>query len=235
MKRPTKAHGSPQYASAHVELSIGGAKAPLAENQPVPLDGSQRTGLILIIVLVTIVFLALGAYSFSKLMVAESYVAKLSGRQVQSRYLVDSGVDYVRLFLTQDRASIHELGGIYDNPNYFQAIPVGIESTDPKNIGRFTVVASSLDEDGNPGGFRYGLVDESTRLNLNILAFVDSAYSGGGKQLLMTLPMMTEDIADAILDWIDPDEDIRPMGCESNYYSGLNPPYSAKNCAAGFD
>ncbi len=183
----------------------------------------------LIIVLVTIIFLALGAYSFTQLMVSESHLTKLAGRQVQSRYLVDSGVDYARLFLAQNESSIKELGGLYDNPTYFQAISVGVDDANPVNNGRFTIIAPNLDEEGNPGGFRYGLVDESTRANLNILVFVDSAYSGGGQQLLMALPLMTEEIADAILDFIDEDEDVRPLGAESGYYAGLSPPYQAKN------
>jgi DNA uptake protein ComE-like DNA-binding protein len=190
---------------------------------------SRQRGIVLLIVLVSVVFLALAAYTFSALMVTQSQITKLAGRQVQSKYLVDSGTDYVRMYLAQDDASIRELGGRYDNSAYFQAISVGLEETEETSTGRFTVIAAGLDEDGNPGGFRYGLTDESTRLNLNVLGFVEAFYPGGGKQLLMALPQMTEDVADSILDWIDTDEDIRPLGAESNYYNSLNPPYNCKN------
>jgi hypothetical protein len=189
----------------------------------------ERHGIVLVIVLVSVVFLSLTTYTFATLMVTQSQITKLAGRQVQSKYLVDSGTDYVRMFLALDEASIRELGGRYDNPLYFQAIGVGLEETNAQNLGRFTVIAPSLDQDGNPGGFRYGLTDESTRLNLNILGFVEAFYTDGGKQLLMALPQMTEDVAEAILDWIDADEDIRSFGAESNYYSSLDPPYEAKN------
>ena len=83
--------------------------------------------------------------------------------------------------------------------------------------------------EGNPEGFRYGLVDESTRLNLNILTFADAYTENGGRQLLMGLPGMDEQIADAIMDWLDPDEEIREYGVESGYYAGLQPAYQAKN------
>src|SRR5205814_6655236 len=50
-----------------------------------------------------------------------------------------------------------------------------------------------------------------------------------GRTLLMGLPGMTEDVADAILDWLDPDDEPRELGCEVEYYSGLSPPYAPKN------
>jgi DNA uptake protein ComE-like DNA-binding protein len=40
---------------------------------------------------------------------------------------------------------------------------------------------------------------------------------------------MTEDIANSILDWMDPDDEARPNGAETDYYSALTPPYHAKN------
>jgi DNA uptake protein ComE-like DNA-binding protein len=185
-------------------------------------------GLVLVIVLVTVMFLSLAAYTFARLMSTQSQITRLAGRQVQSKHLVDSGIDYVRMYLALDEASVRELGGRYDNPQYLQAISVSSDESS-RDVGRFTVIAAGLDQDGHPGGFRYGLTDESTRLNLNILGFVDAYNEGGAKQLLMALPQMTEDIADAILDWIDTDDDIRPLGAESNYYSSLTPPYQPKN------
>lgn len=36
-------------------------------------------------------------------------------------------------------------------------------------------------------------------------------------------------VSDSIQDWIDPDDDTRPAGAESDYYLGLTPSYYAKN------
>jgi hypothetical protein len=47
--------------------------------------------------------------------------------------------------------------------------------------------------------------------------------------LLMGLPGMTEDVADAILDWIDEDEEPRELGAELEYYTTLSTPYSPPN------
>src|SRR5690606_34114570 len=46
---------------------------------------------------------------------------------------------------------------------------------------------------------------------------------------LMLLPYMTEDVADAILDWIDEDDDARPLGAEAGYYATLRNPYEPRN------
>ena len=43
------------------------------------------------------------------------------------------------------------------------------------------------------------------------------------------IPGMTYELADAILDFIDSDDTPRTNGCESEYYNGLSPAYSAKN------
>lgn len=190
----------------------------------------QRKGSILIVVLVVIVLLSLSAYAFTSLMQTEEEATRLMTRRIQSKYLIDSGVDYTRLFLSYDNATIREKGGLWDNQE-FQNVPVVVDRENTDNLGRFTIVSSSIDEDdGNPDGFRYGLHDESAKLNLNVLPLLDNYPPGGaGRQLLMSLPEMNEEIADAILDWLDDDDEIRDFGAESSYYSSLSPPYECKN------
>jgi hypothetical protein len=190
---------------------------------------SDRQGTLLIVVLVTIVILSLSAYTFTALMQTEEEAARLVTKRIQSKYLVDSGLDYVRLFLSNSDATIREKGGRWDNSQVFQAIPVAIEQSNPNNIGYFSVITSSLDEEGMPEGSRFGLVDESSKINLNTLPYVDLFAPGGARNLLMALPDMTEDVADAILDWLDADDEVREYGTESAYYTGQSPAYEAKN------
>ncbi|ADB18326.1 hypothetical protein Psta_3667 [Pirellula staleyi DSM 6068] len=188
----------------------------------------QRSAMVLIMVLVVVAFLALGSYAFSDLMLAHQESAELSIRQTQTRALVDSGLDSVKLFLFSTPDIRLEQGGIYDNPTLFKGRTV-IDDPDPNFRGSFAVVAPSLDSSGNYGGLRYGLEDESTRLNLNTLLALEAQSEGSGKNLLMALPGMTEDVADAILDWIDEDDEARDLGAEIDYYSGLSPAYACKN------
>jgi hypothetical protein len=45
----------------------------------------------------------------------------------------------------------------------------------------------------------------------------------------MRLPNMTQDVADAIVDWIDVDNKPRPYGAEDDSYTRQNPPFHCKN------
>lgn len=172
--------------------------------------------------------LALGAYTFAELMISQDESALLGGRQVQARAIVDSGIDATSIFLMMDPVTMEEMGGWHNNPLYFQAINV-VDDLDPAMRGNFTIIAPNQDDEGNLAGVRYGLEDESTRLNLNALMFADESLPGAGRTLLMALPGMTEEIADAILDWIDEDDEPREFGAEIEYYSTLSPPYGTKN------
>jgi DNA uptake protein ComE-like DNA-binding protein len=189
-----------------------------------------RRAVVLVIVLVVVVVLSLAAYTFTDLMQAHRKAAILSGKQIQARLLVDSGIDAVKLYLMSDEATREEMGGHYDNPLYFQAAKV-IPAVDAIDRGSFTVLAPLFDEATSQTGVRFGLEDESSRLNLNLLLVADKAQEGAARTLLMALPNMTEDVADAILDWIDEDEEAREYGCEAEYYSGLLPPYAPRNAA----
>jgi len=134
--------------------------------------------------------------------------------------LADSGLEKVKLFLAQDEATQQESGGRYSNPTHFQAGLV-VDSDSDRERGRFSVVARAIDGNGAFAGARFGLEDESTRLNLNALALADETVENGGRKLLMGLPGMTEDVADAILDWIDSDEEPREFGTEAGDYASL--------------
>lgn len=204
---------------------------PLSSHLRVPASPRPRvprSGVVLIIVLVVLIVLALAAYTFCELMVTHRESAQLSGKQMQARALVDSGVESVKIFLVQDRATRQEAGGVFDNPETFQGIVV-LADPNPKLRGSFTVLASNLDDMGNLAGVRYGLQDESARLNLNALITAEKQMPDGGRTLLMALPGMTIEIADAIMDWLDADEETREYGAEADYYSGLDPPYGPKN------
>ncbi|MEX1095299.1 MAG: hypothetical protein WED34_04585 [Planctomycetales bacterium] len=181
--------------------------------------------MVLIVVLVVILLLTLGAYTFTTVMLAEADASRMYHRDAQARALADSGIELVAAILG-DRAGDAAALNLYDNPQLFAGGMI-VDDPDPVARGRFTVVAP-LEIDVTGTRLRYGLIDESSKLNLNTLS--ESGLSARRKKAaLMRLPGMTEDVADAILDWLDPDDEARQNGAEVQYYAALDPPYTPRN------
>lgn len=197
------------------------------------VEGNVRAGSTLIVVLVVVVMLSLGAYTFSEMMIVEMEATNIYGRSVQSRELALSGIDLAAAFVG-DRSEVDQWNS-YHNPEQFQNINL-LPGEVARSSGYFSVVAPVVTiPEANV--IRFGLMNESGKLNLNILAteevedeseFEDEEISDPIDRM-MYIPNMTEDIAAAILDWIDDDDDTRTYGAESDYYETLESPYSAKN------
>ncbi len=63
------------------------------------------------------------------------------------------------------------------------------------------------------------VVDEASKLNINTAT----------REQLITLPYITDEIIDAIIDWRDTDEEITVSGAEAGYYLNLPYPYLTRN------
>lgn len=93
-------------------------------------------------------------------------------------------------------------------------------SSEEMLVGDATFWFLGRPEDAGTGLTRdYGLIDEASKLNLNTAPF----------NLLKALPGMTDEVAAAIVDWRDADEDITPGGAESETYMRRQPGYACKN------
>ena len=186
-----------------------------------------RPGFVILAVLIVVVVLSLAAYRFTDLMTAEYRAAARSQTSAQARAAARSGVHYAAAMLSDPAILNGELGGNPYADGAFTPQTVGT-GTGTGADARFVLVAVLSD---GAGGFeqRYGCVlDEASRLNINTLIQLDDS----GQLLydaLMKLPNMTEDVAAAIVDWVDPDDDTRDGGAESDYYLGLGNPYRCKN------
>ncbi len=202
---------------------------PCAHSWPRRPCHGLRPGAILLVVLIVTSVLSLAAYTFSQLMLAEYEASLLYGRKIQARALAESGLAMTTEFLRETHDVQLQYGGHYDNPRFSGQLV--FDGGVPADRGRFTIIAPRMDEEGRYAGLRYGLEDESARLNLQALLIADAQQENGGRDLLMALPGMTESIADAILDWIDEDDEPREFGAESEYYQALAPPYLARNGA----
>lgn len=220
----------------------------------------RRRGFFLVLVLIVIAIATMAVYSFTELMVAYDDAAYLSGDLVQARVNVESASEALRLTLAQPPEARDDLGGVFNNPQLFQAVTVS-GGVDGATASNYSILAPGLSPTLGYAGIRFGLQDESARLNLNALtvleannelfsagmaiAGTDMSGSGSGMSaagsgdevassniavtLLLALPGMTEDIADAILDWLDEDEEARPYGAEAEYYNALPTSYSPAN------
>ncbi len=93
-------------------------------------------------------------------------------------------------------------------------------ATEAVSVGdaMFWIIGQPLDEEDDLT-VTFGLVDESSKLNLNTATAA----------MLDKLPRMTPELAAAVLDWRDSNSELREGGAEEETYARLNPPYRCKN------
>lgn len=188
------------------------------------LPRTVRRGSVLLIVLVVVAMLTLVAYNYSHTMVTELEATTIYASDVQAREAADSGVEYVATIL--GNRTDPALENLQHNPNLFMGKTI-IPSERPRGTARFTVIAPVEHSTGR-NAIRYGLMDESAKLNLNLLLSMKLS-DDEIHDMLLNIPGMTVEAVDAILDWIDTDDTKRQYGAESETYESMKPPYKAKN------
>ena len=175
----------------------------------------KRQAFVLIVVLATVAVVSYLGYAFAFMMRAEMDASQTNQRRVQAMALAKSGLARATaLIRQQDRVGS---ASWYDNADALRAVIV-MSSETPREQGRFSVVAPDPDSHAQP---RYGVTDEASLLNVNTAT----------KAMLLELPNMTDEIADAILDWVDEDTAPRPQGAEDSHYAGQSPSYRPRNGA----
>ena len=194
-------------------------------------EDRPRSGFVLLSVLIVIVLLSLAAYQYSELMMAEYRAMDSYARTAQARALARSGVHYTAAILSDPTSYSSTLNGNpFDNAQYFQDVLVSDNGTAARR-GRFSVL--TLRDPNDPQftsqPYRFGVTDEAGKLNLNALLTL-APTDTVRLQMLMQIPNMTEDVANSILDWLDPSSTIpRTNGAKDEYYPTLTPPYHVKN------
>jgi len=205
---------------------------------------TRRHAFILPVVLVVIGLLSLTMAGFMFFVRAELAGMQAERDAQQARLTADSGLEEV---ITVLRASSDDVSTWYDVPDRFRHALVWAQtydrSEDPIRQGvsrrdfleddvvspawRFSVVAPNFD--GLPDTFRYGVTPEASKLNLN--AASEDEIRRLVEPLLMDLQIDNSlDLVDALLDWLDADDEMRPNGAESEYYTmDVEPGYYPKN------
>lgn len=189
----------------------------------------SRRGMVLIVVMIVIVIVSLAGFAFAALMFTERKAVTLYGDEMQLTATVASGEELLKSKLALPASERNDAGGIFDDPERFRGVLV-FEDEDTGRRARFSVVSPRIEDDA-PAGVRFGVEDESSRLNLGVLAEWERRLPGSAKSALMRLPAMTETAAESILDWVDVDSEPRGQGAEDDYYSGLEARYAPRNAA----
>lgn len=169
---------------------------------------ASSEGAVLILVLwVALGLVALGLY-FGQSMSLELKASENRVASLEADHALVGAARYVGYLLA---TNITTPGTIPDRLSYRQeAVPLGgahfwIIGRDPQN-------ANSTEP-------YFGLIDESSKLNLNTATL----------DMLQLLPIITPEIAAAIVDWRDTNSDVTTGGAEEDTYMRLNPPYHCKN------
>ncbi len=187
----------------------------------------RRRGFVLLVVTVVVILLSLAAYSYLGEMDTENRAASMFGRDVEARMAAESGVEYVaaQIALRQTDATLD----LYDDSSMFSRQPMG-GGGEARGQVRFSVLSPGMvgSVDSLP---RAGLTTETAKFNVNRLLELenDTDETTDPYTAVSFIPNMTEDICNAILDWIDSDEEARAGGAESSTYEALAVPYSARN------
>ncbi|MEM6692591.1 MAG: type II secretion system protein GspK, partial [Planctomycetota bacterium] len=85
----------------------------------------HRRGFFLVLVLVVIAVATMGVSTFTETMLMYDDAAYLQADRVQARMAAESGIQTVRLLLSQPPELRADFGSLYNNPELFQAAPVG--------------------------------------------------------------------------------------------------------------
>lgn len=154
------------------------------------------------IALVSLILLAVQAFSFRQAAAGREAVAR-----VRAHWAARAGVE----------AAITQIGYNTVEPDATSTSTIAYDLEDAA-YGTLAGASFKVEHWANKQVYR-GPADAHAKINVNTM----------DADALMTLPSMTEDTADAILDWIDTDEDVRPLGAEIGQYYNLRYPYQPRN------
>ena len=172
-----------------------------------PPTRHRRRGSVVFIVLWTIAIAALATAATQLHAFRQAAFGRDATERMQARWAARGGIE----------ASIMAMVNNAENPypDDMKAVVIDLELA---HVGSFPGASYSI-KHTREGETWLGPLDESAKLNVNI----------ANQGLLMILEDMTFDVADAIVDWVDADNDPGAFGVEEDYYISLTPPLRPRN------
>lgn len=166
--------------------------------------------------LIVVIWIALGLAAVVLYFANSVLMEYRSADQAQAGLESEQAIEGARRYLTYILKNQETKGVMPDiaNSDY-------VAEEVPVNNASFYLVGRDFSVDTYPTEPVYGLIDEASKLNINTASL----------EMLEALPGMDSDVAAAIIDWRDADEDVTGGGAESQDYSVLDSSYNAKNAA----
>jgi type II secretory pathway component PulK len=165
-------------------------------------------------ILIVVMWIALGLVSLAIYFANTMAMAYRSADNVTLARQSDQAIEGARRYLTF----------VFDTivtPGIVPSLDYGDYAADEVPVGDANVWIIGRDNDAaiSPAEPTFGLVDEASKLNINTATL----------EMIEQLPNMTYDLAAAIVDWRDGDQDLTQGGAEAVDYMMLDPPYIAKD------
>lgn len=166
---------------------------------------SRRRGMALLVVMVIVTLVALAAYGFNQQMTDAYRSSQLQIERSQARLTAMSAIEALRSSLERPRGI--RLTWHRDAPETFAAVPLEQDSgatEDSESQWSFSVLAPA-DPSGDdiqtqtPRTWRFGLTNESAKINMTVLEQWARAEPGQATQALMNLPGMDLGMAQALM------------------------------------
>lgn len=173
------------------------------KNTIFPYRTRNDAGSILMVTMWVVLVLAGLTLVFARTMRVEAIASVNYVSALKTEEIARGAVAYVQARLQEEDETL-----MLEGEDPYEAIPMG--------DGYFWLLRPNLDDDGT---YYFGIQDEASKLNINTAS----------EEMLLNLPEMTSEMAGAIMDWRDEDDEVSESGAEKEYYLLLDEPYYAKN------
>jgi type II secretory pathway component PulK len=175
-----------------------------------PLDKCRAAagpaGFTLLLVLTAVALLSFAVYAFSGLMATSVAAGRTGLMQLQRRQLAESALELASQQIQAGRVMPF-------NEPLLLKLPDGTEAV-------LAVLPQFPADRARP---LFGVQNESAKLNLNTLPTQPSRRQQALRRL-MAIPQMSDALASAIMDWLDPDDEPSENGAEVSWYLSQSPP-----------
>ncbi len=179
--------------------------------RPGTQSARQRGSVLVIVMWIAFGLVSLALY-FANSMNLELHASDNRVSGMAADQAIEGAARYLNYLLTTQIANGSNGVFLSLDPSVCQAVPVG--------EAHYWLIGRDTNNPVGPGRLCFGLVDEASKLNLNMAASNPLVFSNQ----LIWLPRMTVDLTQAILDWVNTNGN----GPTATYYSMQQPGYQCK-------